>query len=60
MLEQSMLDHTNKADDTPRQYRDRMRKTFQGRPHWGMLQEMDAQRFKDLYKNLNAIYSNVH
>ena len=50
MIEQSILDRTNKADDTLRQYRDRMRKKFQGRPHWGMLQEMDAQRFKDLYK----------
>jgi hypothetical protein len=50
LIEQSIPDRTNKADDTLRQYRDRMRKTFQGRPHWGMLQEMDAQRFKDLYK----------
>lgn len=50
MIEQSILDSTNKADDTLRQYRDRMREKFQGRPHWGMLQEMDSQRLKDLYK----------
>jgi hypothetical protein len=50
MIEQSILDGTKKADDTLKQYRDRMRKKFEGRPHWGMLQEMNEERFKKLYK----------
>jgi cytoplasmic iron level regulating protein YaaA (DUF328/UPF0246 family) len=33
MIEQSILDGTKKADDTLKQYRDRMRKKFEGRPH---------------------------
>jgi hypothetical protein len=48
MIEQSILDGTKKADDTLKQYRDRMRKKFEGRPHWGMLQEMNEERFKKL------------
>lgn len=50
MIEQSILNSTTDADDTLKQFRDRMRNTFGGRPHWGMLHEMDAKRFKDLYK----------
>ena len=50
MIEQSILDGTKKADDTLRQHRGRMRKKFEGRPHWGMLQEMNEERFNKLYK----------
>lgn len=48
-IEQSIINGTLGADDTLRKFRKRMLKNFQGRPHWGLLHELDAEKVKKLY-----------
>lgn len=48
-IEQSIIAGTLGADDTLRKFRKRMLKNFMGRPHWGLLHEMNAQKLERLY-----------
>lgn len=48
-IEQSIMNGTLGADDTLRKFRKRMLEKFQGRPHWGLLHELDAEKVNRLY-----------
>jgi len=48
-IEQSILHGTHGADDTLEQLRARMLDVFNGRPHWGLLHDMDSVKLAKLY-----------
>lgn len=45
----NILKDTPGADDTLKQFRDCMLNKYNGRPHWGMIQEMDKEKLEKLY-----------
>lgn len=49
MLEAPILTGSPHASDTLTQFRNLLRTQFNGRPHWGQINEMDLVKLKDLY-----------
>lgn len=49
MIISNILVGTPNADDTLRQFRNLMQDQFQGRPHWGMVQDVDAINVGQMY-----------
>lgn len=49
MIISNILKDTPGEDDTLKQFRDVMKEKYKGRPHWGMIHDMDAKKLEKLY-----------
>ncbi|XP_063442435.1 L-gulono-1,4-lactone dehydrogenase-like [Mytilus trossulus] len=55
MIISNILVGTPNADNTLQQFRDLMRIEFSGRPHWGMVQNLDANEVGQIYPANNGV-----